>query len=1025
MRVSSLLKALLSTSFLGQALTTPVEPAPARLDPASKRNPVVRGQDLQDIVTYDGQSYFIYGERMFLFSGSFHPFRLPVTDLWIDVFQKIKALGFNAVTFYVDWALVEAEPGNVRFDGIFDVEPFLQAAAAAGLYLLARPGPYINAEVSAGGIPSWALLIGCRLRGNCTEWEDSTKNYMAAIGSIIAKYQITNGGPIILTQVENEYTSWPGVADFPAELNREYMAFLESELRAAGIVVPLTFNDDAQDGLWAPGTGLGAVDVYGIDSYPLGFDCSDPLSWGAASLPANWQIDQKTWSPTTPFTIFEFQGGSMEGWGDVSQDQCNAMVGPDAVRIFYKNNFSFGIKWFNLYMTYGGTNWGNLGYDGCYTSYDYGAAINEYREVIREKYSAEKLEANFFKVSPGYLTATPGNVTAGVYADTDAVSTTPLFGQQANSNFYVVRQTNWNSTGTVDYKITLAPSGGDVTIPQLGGQLSLIGRDSKMMVTDYPVGKHSLVYSSADIFSWGSSRSGKTALIMYAAEGETNEFSIKPSAGRGKWTGPNPSSSGSSTQMSQMDSETWTIKWSTTEAAQSVSFGSDLVIYLLWRNDAYQYWTLELPAAAPIGAYSHPGKEYVIVKAGYLMRTAQISGTELQLTGDFNATTDVELVFDPTDAVQCITVNGNRLSTTKERGVLKGTVEYNPPSLDFPDFSTLEWKTIDSLPEIHPSYDDSCWTPCDHTTSTNDQLALLTPFSLFANDYGYDTGSFEYRGHFVANGNENYVTLNVSGGTAFANSVWLDQTFLGSYVGSGANSEFMKTYAIPANATSAGKNSVLTVVIDMMGETEEGPGTDTIKGPNGILNFDLAGHSQRDISWRMTGNLGGWANYPDKARGPRNENGMWAIRQGYFQPDPPDTDWAVSNPMDGISGPGVQFYTTEFDLNIPVGWDVPIGVAFSDNSSASSGLYRLDFYINGYQFGKFVPYVGPQFEFPVPEGILNYDGKNTLAISFWALEEGGAKLGGVELKPKAVVLSALPRPGLSPQPKWMLRPDAY
>ncbi|KXL47480.1 MAG: glycoside hydrolase family 35 protein [Acidomyces sp. 'richmondensis'] len=1024
MRLSKLPEALVSAVLLGQTIASTVPHGPADIEIGIKNNPIARNPNLQDIVTYDGESYFIYGERIFMFSGSFHPFRLPVADLYIDVFQKIKALGFNAVTFYTDWALVEAEPGHVRFDGIFDIEPFIQAAADAGLYLLARPGPYINAEVSAGGIPAWVLQIPCVLRSNCTEWEDSTKLYMAAVGEIIAKYQITNGGPIIFTQVENEYTSWPNVTHFPAQLNRDYMAFLERELRAAGIVVPLTFNDDAQAGIWAPGTGLGSVDVYGIDSYPLGFDCADPLSWQYASLPENWQIDQKSWSPTTPFTIFEFQGGSMEGWGDVSQTLCNAMVGPDAVRVFYKNNFSFGIKWFNLYMTYGGTNWGNLGYDGCYTSYDYGAAINEYREVIREKYSAEKLEANFFKVSPGYLTAVAGNVTAGVYASTNAVSTTPLFGTRQNSNFYVVRQTNWNSTGNVYYKITLPTSSGNISIPQLGGQLSLIGRDSKIMVTDYAVGDFNLLYSSADIFSWGKSRAGKTVLIMYAAEGETNEFAISPSSGRQSWNGAKPWCSDSSTEISSTDQKTWKIKWNTTEKSQMVKIGSDLDVYLLWRNDAYNYWLLELPAASPINNYSHPGKEYVIVKAGYLMRTAQIIGTELQLTGDFNKTTELSLVFDPTDSVRSIRVNGKLLAVTDDQGVLKGTVQYTPPSLDLPDFSKIEWKTIDSLPEIKPSYDDSLWTKCDKTTSTNDQMALKTPFSLFANEYGYDTGSFEYRGHFIANGKESFVTLDVAGGTGFANSVWLDETFLGSWVGSGTNSSYQKTYTIPTNATSKGKESILTVVIDMMGQTEEAPGTDTIKRPRGILDFELAGHSQKDVSWRMTGNLGGWANYADKARGPRNEGAAWAVRQGYFQPDPPDSNWTVSSPMEGISAPGLQFYTTEFDLNIAEGWDVPMGVAFTNNT-ASTGLYRLDFYVNGYQFGKFVPNLGPQFEFPVPQGILNYNGKNTLAMVFWALEEGGAKLGSIELKPKAIVLSALKTPASSPQPKWTPRPNAY
>ena len=56
-------------------------------------------------------------------------------------------------------------------------------------------------------------------------------------------------------------------------------------------------------------------------------------------------------------------------------------------------------------MTWGGTNWGNLGHPGGYTSYDYAAVISEERLVDREKYSEAKLEANFIQASPAYLTA--------------------------------------------------------------------------------------------------------------------------------------------------------------------------------------------------------------------------------------------------------------------------------------------------------------------------------------------------------------------------------------------------------------------------------------------------------------------------------------------------------------------------------------------------------------------------------------------------------------------------------------------
>lgn len=97
-------------------------------------------------------------------------FRLPVSSLYLDVFQKIKALGFNCASFYVDWALVEGTPGTYRADGIFDLQPFFDAASEVGLYLIARAGPYINAEVSGGGFPGWLQRVKGVLRTNGSDY---------------------------------------------------------------------------------------------------------------------------------------------------------------------------------------------------------------------------------------------------------------------------------------------------------------------------------------------------------------------------------------------------------------------------------------------------------------------------------------------------------------------------------------------------------------------------------------------------------------------------------------------------------------------------------------------------------------------------------------------------------------------------------------------------------------------------------------------------------------------------------------
>ena len=88
---------------------------------------------------------------------------------------------------------------------------------------------------------------------------------MSKVGALIAANQITNGGPVILVQPENEYTY------ATPSLDPSYMASVEKQLRDAGIVVPLMSNDAAPAGNNAPGTGTGAVDIYGYDAYPLGF----------------------------------------------------------------------------------------------------------------------------------------------------------------------------------------------------------------------------------------------------------------------------------------------------------------------------------------------------------------------------------------------------------------------------------------------------------------------------------------------------------------------------------------------------------------------------------------------------------------------------------------------------------------------------------------------------------------------------------------------------------------------------------
>ncbi|KAK2801579.1 hypothetical protein FQN51_005286 [Onygenales sp. PD_10] len=984
-----------------------------RLSVIEHPDPVQRDL-LQDIVKWDNESLFIHGERIMLFSAEFHPFRLPVPSLWLDIFQKIKALGFNTVSFYVHWALLEGKHGEYTADGIFAWEPFFDAATEAGIYLLARPGPYINAEASGGGFPGWLQRIKGALRTSAEDYLAATDNYIANIGATIAKAQITNGGPVILYQPENEYSGACCGQKFP---DGAYFQYVIDQAREAGIVVPIISNDAGLHGYNAPGTGEGEVDIYGHDNYPLGFDCANPTVWPEGNLPTGWREIHLEQSPNTPYSVIEFQAGAFDPWGGPGFDKCARLVNHEFERVFYKNDFSFGITFLSLYMTYGGTNWGNLGHPGGYTSYDYGSPIAEDRNITREKYSELKLIGNFMKVSPSYMNAVPGNLTDSEYTDTSALSVTPLIGRKSNSNYFVLRHSDYTSQESTTYKLKLPTSVGELTIPQLGGSLTLNGRDSKIHVTDYDVAGTNILYSTAEIFTWKRFDKRKV-LVVYGGEGERHELAVSSSSK------PSIVEGASEGFAIQSKDEYVVFNWEIIPERRIVEVG-ELLIFILDRNSAYNYWVPEIPAEGDTPGFSsfENTASSIIVKAGYLVRSAYLFKNELHITADFNTTTPVEVIGAPKSA-KSLHINGEEVKySVGDHGIWTTSFEYEEPKIELPDLDSLEWKYIDALPELQSEYDDSAWTVADHETSNNTVRELTTPTSLYASDYGYHTGYLIFRGHFTADGSEESLYISTQGGSAFGSSVWLNGEHIGSWAGIDKLSNQNSTYTLPK--LTADEEYVFTVLVDNMGLSESWVvGTDEMKTPRGILHYELLGREAETITWKLTGNLGG-ENYVDRVRGPLNEGGLYIERHGWHQPSPPSEAWDSASPTtDGLSSAGVGFFSTSFDLSIPPGWDVPLYFTFS-NETSPPVPYRVQLYVNGYQYGKYVSNVGPQTSFPVPQGILRYEGTNWVGLTLWALDAEGAKMDGIVLEYREAVKSGFGEVEIVEAPEFHERKGAY
>lgn len=231
---------------------------------------------LNKVVQWDHYSFRIDDQRIFLFSGEFHYWRIPVPDLWRDILEKIKAAGFTGFAFYANWAYHAPNNQTVDFStGAHDIRPLFKLAKELGLYIIVRPGPYINAETNAGGFPLW-LTTGDygSLRNNDTRYTNAWTPYYSQMAEITSGNQVTDGGNALCYQIENEYGyQWIGSASNrnPNETAIAYMKLLEANARRNGITVPLTANDpNMYSHSWGSdwSNAGGNVDVAGLDSYP-------------------------------------------------------------------------------------------------------------------------------------------------------------------------------------------------------------------------------------------------------------------------------------------------------------------------------------------------------------------------------------------------------------------------------------------------------------------------------------------------------------------------------------------------------------------------------------------------------------------------------------------------------------------------------------------------------------------------------------------------------------------------------------
>jgi beta-galactosidase GanA len=902
-------------------------------------------------ITYDRYSFMLDGQRVWLWSGEFHYFRLPNPDLWRDQLEKLKASGFNAVSLYFSWAYHSPAPGVFDFSGVRDVDKLLDIADDVGLYVIARPGPYINAELDSGGYPAWLTTQAGRARTAADDYQAAWEQWFHAVNRIIARHQFTDGrGPVILYQIENEYDG----------SDAAYMEELKAAARADGITVPLFHNDKGRNLLWSAGPG--APDLYATDTYPAGFDCNRTSFPGLTDY--RFLRDGTTFNPprpgvgNRPFFWGEFQGGAFDPWGGPGYDKCRALTGPTFERMFYDNNIENQFTAQNIYMTYGGTNWGwQADPNVVYTSYDYGAAFNEQRQLT-DKVPVLKQQ--------GYLVQTVADLRKVDDLGEVAGSTNPAVrvwvkeNPDTHARFYFVRHAG-NGTAATDDTTTFTVNVPDGTYTP---SVRVNGRDFKILAAGYDLERQRLVYSTSEIYT--HMRAGdRDVALLHGPAGEAGETVLRYA---------------SEPHVEVLDGDV-DASWDAARGDLHLTYVHDGLARVLISRGGRAPLELLLADSDTASTFwrVQTNRGPVLVRGAYLVRSGRWHGPILALEGDTTEPSRVE-VFDP--RARLVFWNGRPL-----RGLAPGPRPVQLPALG-------PWKYAPEAPEAQPGFDDSGWTVADHTTTNNPTKPATLPV-LYTDDYGFHYGDVWYRGHFTATGSETALQLTAGTGRAGAWQVWVNGTHLGTVrtgTASG-NQNSSGEFALPAGLLKPGADNLISVLVRNMGHNEDGGKNDAHKSPRGLLAATVAGATS-PVTWRIQGVRGG-ERLTDRVRGPQNNGGLFGERQGWTLPSFYDGRWQTVTLPHPESAPGISWYRARVRLDLPRDQDVPVGLRFTDDPSRH---YRVLIFVNGWNVGQYVNDVGPQHVFVLPQGILRHQGTNTIALAVWSDDATTGGLGQVSLE---------------------------
>lgn len=986
------------------------------------------GLQTPHFVSYDRYSLLLDGHRLVLFGGEYQFWRTPAPDRWPVVLAEMRAAGLNAVSVGISWQYHSPAPGMYDFSGVRDLGRFLDDAAAAGLYVIARPGPVDNTESSASNLPGWLLARTGNLRANSGHAYCGAGAYSPAYASaytdwyrhvlpIIAARQVTTGGgSVIAVQIENEYAPRCGDA--------RYMSDLHDLARQEGIDVPLIANNNSccvAAGAWhnTGDDGQPIADIPAEDDYPCANLCAP--AWTGHIFSALDTLEARVRAAgvsDAPIAIAELQGGYFTGWGQQSYTRMGGALGPDFSEVLDGSALGQGATLISVYMVAGGTSWGYLAGPDTATSYDYNAAIHEWG-APGATYGALKRTGMFVAAFADALGATRRSSLVAatspglLYAARETVD-----GPQRGAQFIVLRNTDprrWAAT-----QLRLPVGGYEETIPWArGASIQQPPHSLSMLLANYNLGPFHLSYSTSRpltqarvngdqvaVFYGTPGTGGETALYFPSrpallrvdkgisayydarseelyldyAHQETPRY-VVISYGRRRLvlilTGP------------QGAAHTWRLA---TQDGPDLVMGPAMATSASVHRDAL-YLHVELQGHTPIAVWAPGGARHVMVEG---LATA---GSKPR-------------VVTPQRRVGVYLRRQSALHYDGTLHSLATTLDLGTPGLSLPALTT--WRFARESPETAPGFDDSRWVRATEKATSNPNVPRAD--SLLADDYGFHYGFVWYRGHFSGRGGERYLYIFARN----SYSVWLNGVYLGSsslhndlkntddqlalYNPRPSNANYADglLFHIPRGLVRPGAGNVIAILTESLGHNIGFENGQLTRSPMGLLSVQIRGSRRApSIAWRLQGAAAATAAQLTSDNGmlaPLNASGLYGERNGWYRPGYRDAAWQRVHVPDnwaarGLRWQGVGWYRTTFSLNLPTGMDVPLGLYIPRAQD------KVVIWLNGLLIGRYWQQAGPQHTFYLPAGLLHVQGRNTLALAVWNRGDAGGLTGGVYLRP--------------------------